>query len=180
MELISHHHNDSLAGHFGIKKTCKLLIRKYHWLTFPHDVEAYVKGCNVCLASKKVCHKPYDNFQSLPVSTHQWKNLVIDFVTGLPVSIDWKRDSYNFIWVIVNWLTKMVYYKPVKIILDVRGLAKVIIGVVIRQHGLLNSINTDRGSFFILKFWSLLCYFLGIKRRISTTFHPQTDGQIEQ
>ena len=29
------------------------------------------------------------------------------------------------------------------------------------------------------KFWSSLCYFLGVKRRLSTAFHPQTDDQIE-
>ena len=38
-ELISHHHNDLLAGHFGIKKTCKLLAQKYYWSTLRHDVK---------------------------------------------------------------------------------------------------------------------------------------------
>ena len=70
IELISRHHNDPLAGHFDIEKTCKLLARKYYWSTLKHDVEVYVKGCNVCLASKAVRHKPYIDLQSLPVSTH--------------------------------------------------------------------------------------------------------------
>ena len=61
IELISRHHNDSLAGHFGIKKICKLLAQKYYWPTLRHDVKAYVKGCDVCLASKTVRHKPYGN-----------------------------------------------------------------------------------------------------------------------
>ena len=104
----------------------------------------------------------------------------MDFVTGLPVSINWKEDSYDSILVIVNWLTKMVHYKPVKITLDAPGLAEVIIDVVVRHHGLPDSIVTDRGSLFTSKFWSSLCYFLGIKRRLSTAFHPQTDGQIER
>ena len=87
-KLISRHHNDFLAGHFGIKKTCKLLVWKYYWLIFRHNVEAYVKGCNICLVSKAVRRKPYGYFQSLPVPTHQWKDFLMDFVTGLPVSID--------------------------------------------------------------------------------------------
>ena len=58
-ELISRYHNDPLAEHFGIKKTCKLWAEKYYWPTLRHDVKAYVKGCDVCLASKAVCHKPY-------------------------------------------------------------------------------------------------------------------------
>ncbi len=52
--------------------------------------------------------------------------------------------------------------------------------MVIRYHGILESIVTDSGLLFISKFWSLLCYFLGIKRKLSTAFHPQTDGQTER
>ena len=94
--------------------------------------------------------------------------------------MDWKRDSYNSILVIVDWFTKIVHYKLVKIILDAPRLAKVIIDVVIRHHGFPDSIVTDRGSLFTSKFWLLLCYFLGIQWRFFTVFHPQTDGQIEQ
>ena len=64
----------------------------------------------------------------------------------------------------------MVYYKPVKITIDTLGLAKIIIDVVIRHHGLLDSIVIDGSFLFILKFWSLLCYFLGIKHWLSTAF----------
>ncbi len=87
-KLINRHHDDPLAGHFGIEKTRKLIARKYYWPTLRQDVEAYVKGCDVCLASKAVCHKPYRDLQSLPILTHQWKDLSIDFVTGLPISAD--------------------------------------------------------------------------------------------
>ena len=96
----------------------------------------------------------------------------MDFVTGLPISTNWKEDSYDSILVIVDWLTKMVHYEPVKITIDAPGLAEVIIDVVVRHHGLPNSIVTDRSSLFTSKFWSSLCYFLGIKRRLSTAFHP--------
>ena len=66
----------------------------------------------------------------------------------------------------------MVYYKPVKITLDEPGLAEVIIDVVVHHHRLPDSIVTDQGSLFTLKFWSLLCYFLGIKWRLFTAFYP--------
>ena len=81
---------------------------------------------------------------------------------GLPVLIDWKEDSYDLILVIIDRLTKMVHYKPVKVIIDALRLAKVIIDMVMRHHGLPDSIVTNRESFFTLKFWSLLCYFFGI------------------
>ena len=104
----------------------------------------------------------------------------MDFITGLPILTDWKGDSYDSILIIVNRLTKMVHYEPVKVTIDAPGLAEVIIDVVVRHHGLPDSIVTDRGSLFTSKFWSSLCYFLGIKRRLSTAFHSQTDGQTER
>ena len=74
----------------------------------------------------------------------------------------------------------MVHYKPVKVIINALGLAEVILDVVVRHHGLPNSIVSDRGSLFTSKFWSLFCYFLGIKRRLSTAFHTQTDDQTKR
>ena len=58
-ELISRHHNDSLAGHFGIDKTRELVGRKYYWPSLRKDVKDYVRGCDICLATKNVRHKPY-------------------------------------------------------------------------------------------------------------------------
>ena len=66
----------------------------------------------------------------------------------------------------------MVHYEPVKVTIDTLGLAKAILDVVVWYHGLLDSIVSDRGSLFISKFWLSLCYFLGIKQRLSTAFHP--------
>ena len=108
-ELISRHHNDLLAGYFGIEKTCKLLARNYFWPSLWHNVEAYVRGCDVCLVSKTVRYKPYGDLQSLSIPTHWWKDLSMDFVTGLPISTNWKGDSYISLLVIVDRLTKMVY-----------------------------------------------------------------------
>ena len=53
-ELISRHHDEPLAGHFGIDKTKDLVGRKYYWPSLRKDIEAYVKGCDVCLGSKAV------------------------------------------------------------------------------------------------------------------------------
>ena len=130
-EVLSCHHDDPFAGHFGIDKTRELVGRKYYWLSLRKDVENYVKGCDVCLALKAIRHKPYGNLQSLPVPTHRWKDLSIDFVTGLPLSADWKSNNYDSVLVIVNRLTKMVHYEPVKVNIDAPGLAEVIIDVVV-------------------------------------------------
>lgn len=81
---------------------------------------------------------------------------------------------------IVDRLTKMVHYEPLLTTLDAEQLAEVLIEAIFKYHGLPDSIITDRGSLFTSKFWSSLCYYLNVKRRLSTAFHPQTDGQTER
>ena len=103
----------------------------------------------------------------------------MDFVTGLPISTDWKSDSYDSILVIVDCFTKMIYYEPVKVTINIPRLAEIIINVVMQYHGLPDSIISDCGAIFTSKFWSSLCYFFGIKWRLSTAFHSQTNGQTE-
>ncbi len=134
----------------------------------------------MCLALKSVRHKPYGDLQFLPVPTFRWKDLSIDFITRLLVSTNWKGETYDSILVIVDRLTQMVHYEPVKVTIDAPALVEVIIEAVVQHHGLSNSIVSDRGSVFNSKFWSSLCYFLGITQRLSTTFHPQTDGQTKR
>ena len=55
----------------------------------------------------------------------------MDFMTGLPLSSDWKGNSYDSILVIVDRLTKMVHYEPVKVTINTLGLAEVILDVVV-------------------------------------------------
>ena len=67
----------------------------------------------------------------------------MDFMTGFPISASWKGNSYNLILVIVNQFIKMIYYKPVKITINILGLAKVIINMIMHYHGVLKSIVTN-------------------------------------
>lgn len=116
------------------------------------DVERYVQGDDICMSNKAQRHKPYGSLQSLPIPTDKWKHLSMDFVMGLPKSKDWREVEYDSIFVIIDRLTKMVYNKPVFTILDTEQLAEVLIEAVIRYHGLLDCIITNRGSLFTSKF----------------------------
>ena len=104
---------------------------------------------------------------------------MINFLTGLPILTNVKRDNYDSILVIVDRLIKMVHYKPVKITINIPGFVEMIIDVVVRHHSLPDSIVINRGSFFTLNFWSLLCYFFGIKWRFFTTFYLQKNKPTE-
>ena len=43
-----------------------------------------------------------------------------------------------------------------------------------------DSIVSDRGSVFTSEYWSTFCYHLAVKKKLSTAFYPQTDGQTER
>ncbi len=99
---------------------------------------------------------------------------------GLPVSTNWKDESYNLILVIVDCLIKMVYYKPVKVMIIILGLAEVIVNMVICQHGVWELIIMNKSLLFISKFWFSLYYVLSIKKELSTAFYSQTDSQTKR
>lgn len=116
----------------------------------------------------------------MPIFIYQYKNLSINFVTGLPILTNQKSIRYNLILIIVDWLTKMIYYELVIITINASSLAKVIINIVVRHHSLSDSIITYQGLLFSLKFWSVLYYFSGIKQRPLTAFYPQIDIQTKR
>lgn len=62
---------------------------------------------------------------------HYEKKLLKDFVTSLLNSTNWNNKTYNLIIFIINQLTKIVYYKAVKVIIYVFSFLKVIIYIVI-------------------------------------------------
>lgn len=103
----------------------------------------------------------------------------MDFVTRLPRSKDWRRVKYNSILVIVDQLINKVNYEPVITTLNVKQLVEVLFEVVIKYHGLLDFIITNQEFLFTLKFWLSPCYYFNVKRRLSTGFYPQTNGQTK-
>lgn len=99
-----------------LTKLQNLLVRNTYYQPSPRkNIEAQVKSCNVCLNSKAVRHKPYNDFLLFLILTNQWKNFLIDFVTALLILTNQKGKSYNFILVIINRLTKIVYYELIKV-----------------------------------------------------------------
>lgn len=77
----------------------------------------------------------------------------MNFITSLPISTNWKEEIYDFILVIVDWLTKMIYYKSVKITIDILSFGEVIIDVIVKHHDLFDSIATNKGFLFSSKSW---------------------------
>ena len=67
----------------------------------------------------------------------------MDFLSGCPILTNRKYDSYSSILVIIDRLIKIVYYESVKVAINARGLAEVIINVVVHYHGVLESMVID-------------------------------------
>ena len=99
----------------------------------------------------------------------------MDFVMGLPES-----KGYDAIWVMVDRLTKLRHTVPCKSTCSSEDLAALFLHNVWKHHGLPSTVISDRGPQFASRFWKAICEHLGIERRLSTGFHPQTDGQMER
>jgi transposase InsO family protein len=178
-EIMSLYHDDSLAGHFGVARTMALIRRKFDWPKLQRDVEDHVGTCPTCQREVARRHRPYGNLQSLPIPRRPWSELSMDFITGLPQSI-WREQPVDAILVIVDRFTKYCLYFPVSTTINAAELAELFHNEVELIHGPPDGIISDRGSVFTSEFWSELCYVSRVKRRLSTAFHPQTDGQTER
>ena len=99
----------------------------------------------------------------------------MDFVTGLPWS-----EGCDAIRVVVDRFTKQRHLIGCRSDIDAAGTAELFLRHVFRLHGLPLDIVSDRGPQFVSDFWKHLCRRLGIERKLSTAFHPQTDGQTER
>jgi hypothetical protein len=89
-------------------------------------------------------------------------------------------SAYTGILVVVDRLTKMAINLPCRKEVDSPELARMFFEEVICKHGVPSNIVTDRGSQFTSRFWNRVCSHLSIDHRLSTSFHPQTDGQTER
>ena len=99
----------------------------------------------------------------------------MDFVSGLPKT----AKGNDSIWVIVDRLTKSAHFLPMRINHSMQKLAEMYIEEIVKLHGIPSSIVSDRDPRFTSRFWKSLQDALGTKLRMSSAYHPQTDGQTE-
>ena len=80
---------------------------------------------------------------------------------------------------VCNQLSKMTHFVATIEGMLVEGLARLFRDNMWKLHGLPESVVSDRGPQFAVELMKELNKMLGIKTKLSTTFHPQTDGQTE-
>jgi transposase InsO family protein len=179
-EILRVNHDDPWqGGHFGVRRTAEVIRRFYWWTTLLKEVEEYVRTCDTCQRMKTPRHKPYGLLAALPRPDKPWQDITMDFITGLPPSKHRGR-VYNAILNVVDRYSKMVRHILCTTETDAPELADLLIEEVFAKFGVPRSIVSDRGTTFTSKYWGSICYHLSIKRRFSTAYHPQTDGQTER
>ena len=173
--ILTECHDGSIAGHFGVAKTLELVSQTYWWPQMWKLVKDFIKTCDICARSKTVHHRSYELLRPLPLPDWSWSSISMDFITDLPLS-----EGHDSILVVVDRFTKMAHFIPCSKAISGLETTNLILANVVRLHGLPDDIVSDRGAPFISHFWKRLFHILGTTTKLSTTFHPQTNGQTKR
>jgi len=179
--VIEAYHDPQVYGHPGVDRMVKMLQREYYFPGMRKSIEDYIRCCNTCRRSKHDKHKPYGLLQPLNVPTRPWQAIALDFIVKLPASVEpTTEEVYDGILVVVDRFSKMGHFIPYKETFSATDVAYLMTRNVFAYHGLPETMTSDRDSLFTSNFWQALMQQLGVKQRMSTAFHPQTDGQTER
>ena len=180
-KVISDHHNEPLLEHPGRDKTIELIQQRYQFLNMRKAVEDYIQQCPTYAQNKSIRHKPYSKQQQIEAPQQAWQEITMDFIVKLPLSKDTITDiKYDSILVVVDKLTKYAHFIPWNEKGNTKDLAKVILKEIIANHGIPQSIISDKDKLFTSKFWNTWTQQLGTKIKLLTAYHPRTDRQTEQ
>ena len=132
----------------------------------------FIKTCELCQRNKPSNKKPQGLLQPLPIPERKWESISMDFVTHLPKI----RRGNDSILVFVDRLTKTIRIEPVTIEITAVDTAHIFIREIFKHYGMPTSIVSDRDPRFTSNFWKAFFKELGTSLKMSTAFHPQTDG----
>jgi hypothetical protein len=97
--------------------------------------------CEMCQRVKAEHQRPAGLLHPLKIPEWKWEEIGMDFITGLPRT----SKGYDSIWVIVDGLTKVVHFIPVKTTYK-GSLAELYMARIVSLHGVPKKIVSDRGS----------------------------------
>jgi hypothetical protein len=124
----------------------------YWWYGMKRDVAKYVALCDTCQRVKAEHQRPAGLLQLLQVPEWKWEEIAMDFIMGLSRT----QLGYDSIWVIVDRLTKVARFIPVKTTYSRPQLAELYMSRMVCLHGVPKKIVSDRGTRFTSMFWERL------------------------
>ena len=175
-ELLSEAHQSKLTIHLGSTKMYHNLRKLYWWHGMKKEIACFVSKCLTCQLVKAEHQRPGGPLQPLRIPEWKWEDIAMDFVTGLPKT----NGQHDAIWVVVDRLTKSAHFLPIKITYSLERLAQMYINQVVKLHGVPVTIVSDRDTRFTFRFWRAFQEAMGTDLKMSTAYHPQTDGQSER
>lgn len=174
-ELLFQLAHDSL-GHFGGDKSYLALWDSFYWPLMKKDLEnAYIPGCVQCQHNKAPTSKPAGPLHSLPVPDARFTCVALDFVGPLP-----EDEGFDYLLTITDRLGADIRLIPCKKDISAERCAALFFDSWYCENGLPLELILDRDKLFISRFWSALHKLTGIKVKLSSAFHPQTDGSSER
>jgi hypothetical protein len=165
-------HDHSTARHLGIESTYNRIKERYYWNQMYDDIREYIKTCNTCQRfGKPERNEPLHSIKVVK----PLERIGIDIVGPLPETV--KGNKYMV--VAIEYLTKWVEVRA----LDratAENVANFIHEEIICRFGAPKVIMTDQGSHFKNQMVDKLCNNYKIEHRLSSPYHPQTNGLVER
>jgi hypothetical protein len=172
--VLSELHATPTAGHSRFTKTYDRVKRSFFWDDMKQDIRNFVAECEVCQCNKGETVKSSGTLQPLPIPPAIWKDISMDFITVLP-----KLGNKSIIMVVVDCLSNCSHFCALQHPFTASTVAQLFMDQVFNLHFMPHSIVSDRDPTFTSNFWQELFKLKGTQFHLSTTYHPQTDGQTE-
>ena len=109
----------------------------------------YVALCDTCQRVKAEHQRPAGLLQPMNIPEWKWDEVGMDFIVGLPRT----QRGYDSIWVIVDRLTKVAHFLPIKTVYTSAKLAKLYMERIVSLHGVPKKIVSDQGTQFTSHYW---------------------------
>lgn len=168
-------HDIPLAGHLGFSKTFSVIKCRYYWPKMRSDVKKYVLSCADCQRRKASNVRKQGFTRPLPIAEDVFDTVGIDLITKLPRS----HSGFNTIFVCTDNLSKYVIAVPIKDELA-QTIVHTFFNQVIAKHGCPRVVLSDRGANISGERSRDFFRLFGIKRILTSPYHPQTNGQTER
>lgn len=174
-QVIKALHDSPIGGHSGVFVTYCRVKKLFSWPHMQKHIQEFVAACGICQQAKteKVLYPGL--LQPLPVPNHGWQVVTLDFIEGLPVS-----STYNCILVVVDKFSKYAHFLKLRHPFTALKVAQLYLDNVYKLHGMPLALVSDRDRVFTSHFWQELFKLSGTELRMSSAYHPQSDGQTER
>lgn len=174
--LIQKSYDSHISGHPGRNNTLAIVSRSFYWPRMSIMVRRFCRNCDICGRSHVWRSKRQGLLLPLPIPDRFHSELSIDFMTDLPAK---DKDDPRFLMVITDRLLKSVTFEAMTT-MNAEDCAERFLNCHVRFHGFPKALTSDRGSNWVGDFWTYMCKSSNIEQRLSTAFHPETDGATER